>query len=774
MAEHDSPSRQSSAGTAAPAHRRRLSAILHADLTGFVRLMEGAEDRTVDRLKSVRVEVWQAAVEAVGGRIVNIVADSVLAEFGSAVAAVTAAIDIQERMALFNDALDERQRLMFRIGLHLGEVIVDETETIFGDAVNVAARIQLMAEPGGIAVSSAVRDATQSQIDRVFVDGGKHHAKNVSRSLRIYHVCTRASVPGPLAGMVHRLHGAGVTSRRPLLWGTIATALALLGGGYLLTAVDPTMPVSIAASNLSAVQLEQALAERHKADALAAERSRLQEEARQRVKTEAEARRHAGIELENARQARQHAERELARLKADIEARRKAEEAGGSQADQATMAAQRAAEEAAQRKAEAETTVLRKAEEDAARKVAIAPAAGRPSHQPLVADRHEPLDADASATAHRAMTVPPKANEEAETAERLLRLEPADRQRLQAALTSLGFDTRGDDGVFGQRTREMIASWQKARNQPATGFVTRVQQRALLKEAGKAAPNDGEPRKADADARATVDASAPPPAGPTVGSADGIWRGTYECGRNGNFKPLTLEPAVQLKGRAGTWYTASPSPTNDYTISIEVAIDGTSARVTRRSNPSLASVSMVQVSGVLDGNAIRASNDVCTVVLMRDPAPGPTARAPTANRDSAPTLPQSTPPVATRPAIAPRDQPPSASPDGVWRGTYECGRSGNFKPFVLRPVFQLRAGAATWYVASPSPTNDNTIGIDLSVKGIAVRATRQSIMSWSSASEGAAPLLGNIDGNVLRASNNVCTMVLTRDPSPVHAAVESR
>ena len=73
MAEHDSPSRQSSAGTAAPAHRRRLSAILHADLTGFVRLMEGAEDRTVDRLKSVRVEVWQAAVEAVGGRIVNIV-----------------------------------------------------------------------------------------------------------------------------------------------------------------------------------------------------------------------------------------------------------------------------------------------------------------------------------------------------------------------------------------------------------------------------------------------------------------------------------------------------------------------------------------------------------------------------------------------------------------------------------------------------------------------------------------------------------------------------
>ena len=135
------------------ARRRRLSAIVQADLSGYVRLMEGGEDRTVSRLKSVRAEIWLPAVDAAGGRIVNIVGDSVLAEFSSAVAAVAAAIDIQERMARFNDALDEEQRLMFRIGLHLGEVIVDETETIFGDAVNVAARIQLMAEPGGIAAS---------------------------------------------------------------------------------------------------------------------------------------------------------------------------------------------------------------------------------------------------------------------------------------------------------------------------------------------------------------------------------------------------------------------------------------------------------------------------------------------------------------------------------------------------------------------------------------------------------------------------------------------
>jgi class 3 adenylate cyclase len=172
--------------------RRRLSAILHADLSGFVRLMEGAEDRTVGRLKSAQAEVWRPAIETAGGSVVNIVGDSVLAEFASALAAVATAIDIQERMARFNDMLDEDQRLMFRIGLHLGEVIVDEeTQAIFGDGVNLAARIQLMAEPGGIAVSRAVRDVTELQVEYAFVDGGEHRAKNVSRSLQIYHVRAR-------------------------------------------------------------------------------------------------------------------------------------------------------------------------------------------------------------------------------------------------------------------------------------------------------------------------------------------------------------------------------------------------------------------------------------------------------------------------------------------------------------------------------------------------------------------------------------------------------
>lgn len=182
------------ANLAMSAHRRRLSAILHSDLRGFVRLMEGGEDRTVSRLKAVHAEVWRPAIETGGGTVVNIVGDSVLAEFDSVIAAVATAIDIQERMAQFNDMLDEDQRLMFRIGVHLGEVLVDEeTGNIFGDGVNIAARIQNLAEPGGIAVSRAVRDVTALQSNYVFVDAGEHEAKNVSRPLQIYHVHPRGS-----------------------------------------------------------------------------------------------------------------------------------------------------------------------------------------------------------------------------------------------------------------------------------------------------------------------------------------------------------------------------------------------------------------------------------------------------------------------------------------------------------------------------------------------------------------------------------------------------
>ena len=171
--------------------QRRLAAIVHADLAGFTRMMEGAETRTFRHLKSAQIDVWRPAIDSGGGRLVGTAGDAMLAEFASAVAAVSAAIDIQERMARFNEALDDSQRMMFRVGIHLGEVIVDqEDQNIFGDGVNLAARIQAIAEPGGIAVSRAVRDVTELRIDYTFADGGEHAFKNVSRPVQVFHIRT--------------------------------------------------------------------------------------------------------------------------------------------------------------------------------------------------------------------------------------------------------------------------------------------------------------------------------------------------------------------------------------------------------------------------------------------------------------------------------------------------------------------------------------------------------------------------------------------------------
>jgi serine/threonine protein kinase/peptidoglycan hydrolase-like protein with peptidoglycan-binding domain len=316
-----------------------------------------------------------------------------------------------------------------------------------------------------------------------------------------------------------RSRKAGITLPRPALWGAVAAAAVLLaGGGWLaFTSGSPPTTVGTAVSSLSAEQLEQALAERRKADTLAAEKRRLEEEARQRAQVESEAKRQADLELEQARQARQKAEQELAELKARIAAER----AQSVQRDQAGAADQREAEEAAQRKAEADAAALRQAEEEARRKAeadaeakrqaedalakveaerrqaeeaarakaeaeqaALRQASDEAQRKALQAER-EKAEAEAKAKAEAEKTAA-KQKEEGEAAERGLRLEQADRQRLQVALTSLGFDTRGNDGMFGPRTRDMIAAWQKKAGAPATGFLTAAQRDQLVRTAAPA------------------------------------------------------------------------------------------------------------------------------------------------------------------------------------------------------------------------------------------------------------------------------------------------
>ena len=201
----------------------------------------------------------------------------------------------------------------------------------------------------------------------------------------------------------------------------------------------------------------------------------------------------------------------------------------------------------------------------------------------MATDRRKQAEADALAAATKTAATMPSLNEEAEAAERRLRLEPADRQRLQVALTSLGFDTRGDDGVFGPRSREMIAHWQKARNQPATGFVTKAQQQALLKEAAAALSKYDEQTEGQGrhSGRRLRRLQRRLPARPEL--PDGLWRGTYRMRPQRQLQAVHSETGGASEGGAGTWYTASSSSTNDNTLGISVSIDGTKVRVTRQS-----------------------------------------------------------------------------------------------------------------------------------------------------------------------------------------------
>ncbi len=136
---------------------RRLAAILAADVAGYSRLMGADEEGTLERLQALRRELSDLKIEEHHGRIVKTTGDGLLVEFGSVVDAVRCAVDMQRGMARRNEAVPAERRIELRIGINLGDIISDEGD-IYGDGVNVAARLEALAEPGGISVSRVVRD----------------------------------------------------------------------------------------------------------------------------------------------------------------------------------------------------------------------------------------------------------------------------------------------------------------------------------------------------------------------------------------------------------------------------------------------------------------------------------------------------------------------------------------------------------------------------------------------------------------------------------------
>ena len=191
--------------------RQRLAAILAADAVGYSRLMSIDERATVSALDSAR-NIFRTHVESNTGRVIDMAGDSVLAVFETAAGAATAALSIQEEVNALAESADAGRGMRFRIGLHLGDLIEKPDGTVYGDGVNIAARLEGLAAPGGIAVSESIRSAVKGKIGASFEDQGEQTVKNIADPVRAYRLIRDS---GNLAGASAQREDASSVSGRP-------------------------------------------------------------------------------------------------------------------------------------------------------------------------------------------------------------------------------------------------------------------------------------------------------------------------------------------------------------------------------------------------------------------------------------------------------------------------------------------------------------------------------------------------------------------------------
>ena len=162
---------------------RKLAAILAADVVGYSRMM-GEDEAGTARLVRERRERNQPIIAAHGGRLFKTMGDGMFIEFPSVVAALECALAMQRHMAAGNEGAVESTRVLYRIGLHLGDVLV-EGEDILGDGVNIAARLESIAEPGGVSISGAAHEQVRGRVEAEFIDLGEKALKNIARPVRV-------------------------------------------------------------------------------------------------------------------------------------------------------------------------------------------------------------------------------------------------------------------------------------------------------------------------------------------------------------------------------------------------------------------------------------------------------------------------------------------------------------------------------------------------------------------------------------------------------------
>jgi class 3 adenylate cyclase len=247
--------------------KRRLTCILAADAVGYSKQMGQDEEGTIQVLSAHR-SIIDGIITFHHGRIVSTAGDSVLAEFSSAVEAVRCAVEIQDALKTRNDALPEVRKMLFRVGVNLGDVVV-KNDDLLGDGVNVAARLETMAEPGGICIASSVYEQITGKLDLGFQDIGEQNLKNISRPVRVYRV---GGATAPLRQAVGTTPVVDRTQRSkwPLWIAGVAVAAGLAGlvawqtsGTSVVSATNTTPETSMTVNPANTAQaLAQAEAQR--------------------------------------------------------------------------------------------------------------------------------------------------------------------------------------------------------------------------------------------------------------------------------------------------------------------------------------------------------------------------------------------------------------------------------------------------------------------------------------------------------------------------------
>jgi len=209
-----------------PSLERRLATILMADVVGYSKMMGENEERTIEILRGHR-EIFDEMLKVHRGRIFNTAGDAILAEFPSAVDAVRCATEVQAALRTRNDHLPPEQRMWFRIGVNLGDVVVQHGD-LLGDGVNVAARIQTVAEPGGVCIAGSVYDQIQNKLSLHFRQLGEKTFKNIAQPIRTFSI--EDTSPGAVSSLAERASPRG---KRPIVAAAAIIALiALVAGGY--------------------------------------------------------------------------------------------------------------------------------------------------------------------------------------------------------------------------------------------------------------------------------------------------------------------------------------------------------------------------------------------------------------------------------------------------------------------------------------------------------------------------------------------------------------